>query len=80
MKKLLTILLLASMSFTFASCESYLDVNKEVDAPEYVTEDLYLAGILSALGQGNYYDVRATSVLTQSFGNYDAYANYANNF
>ncbi len=80
MKKLLTILLLASMSFTFASCDSYLDVNKEVDAPEYVTEDLYLAGILSALGQGNYYDVRATSVLTQSFGNYDDYSSYASNF
>ena len=36
MKKLLTILLLASMSFTFTSCDSWLDVNKNVDAPDYI--------------------------------------------
>ena len=36
MKKLLTILLLVSMSFTFTSCDSWLDVNKNVDAPYMV--------------------------------------------
>ena len=81
MKKLLTILLLASMSFTFSSCESWLDVNKNIDAPDYVQEDLYLAGILSALGQGNYWDIRATSVLSQGMGTYNSYySQYANNF
>lgn len=79
MKKLLTILLLASMSFTFTACDSWLDVNKEVDAPDYVTEDLYLAGILSSLGQGNYYDIRATGPLSQSYGT-SSYTNYAAHF
>ena len=66
------------MSFTFSSCDSWLDVNKNVDAPDYIQEDLYLAGILSALGQGNYYDIRATSALTQGFGtsNYSSYAGH----
>ena len=79
MKKLLTILLLASMSFTFTSCDSWLDVNNNVDAPDYVQEDLYLAGILSALGQGNYYDIRATGPLTQTLGT-SSYTNFANHF
>ena len=79
MKKLLTILLLASMSFTFSSCDSWLDVNDNVDAPDYIQEDLYLAGILSAVGQGNYWDIRATSVLTQSFGT-SSYTTYASHF
>ncbi len=81
MKKLLTILLLASMSFTFTSCDSWLDVNNNVDAPDYVQEDLYLAGILSALGQGNYYDIRATSVLSHGMGTYNSsYQYYASHF
>ena len=67
------------MSLTFSSCDSWLDVNKNVDAPDYIQEDLYLAGILSALGQGNYYDIRATSALTQSFGTSN-YSNYASHF
>ena len=79
MKKLLTILLLASMSFTFTSCDSWLDVNNNVDAPDYISEDLYLAGILSALGQGISYDVRATAPLSQTFGTSN-YSNFANHF
>ena len=79
MKKLLTILLLASMSFTFTSCDSWLDVNNNVDAPDYISEDLYLAGILSALGQGVAYDVRATAPLSQTFGTTN-YTNYASHF
>ena len=79
MKKLLTILLLASMSFTFTACDSWLDVNNNVDAPDYVQEDLYLAGILSALGQGNYYDIRATAPLSQSMGTSN-YTNFAVHF
>ncbi len=79
MKKLLTILLLASMSFTFTACDSWLDVNDNVDAPDYIQEDLYLAGILASLGQGVAYDVRATSALSQTFGTSN-YSNYANHF
>ncbi len=67
MKKLLTILLLASMTFTMSSCESWLDVNKNEDAPDYVSEELYLAGLLSAY-QSIYWDIRALGPLTQMMG------------
>ena len=67
------------MSFTFTSCDSWLDVNKSVDAPDYIQEDLYLAGILASLGQGVAYDVRATSALSQTFGTTN-YTNYAANY
>ena len=67
------------MSFTFTSCDSWLDVNNNVDAPDYISEDLYLAGILSSLGQGVAYDVRATAPLSQTFGTTN-YTNYAVHF
>jgi len=67
MKKLLTILLLASMSFTITSCESWLDVNKNEDAPDHVSEELYLAGILASY-EGIYWDIRALGQLTQMMG------------
>lgn len=49
------------------ACEDYLDVNKNVDAPNYVDAYLYLAGIQQAY-QGLYFDVRATAPLTQIMG------------
>lgn len=75
MKKILAIILTAVCLFSLSSCESYLDVNKNVDAPDYVDGYLYLPGILSAM-QGVYWDIRATGGLTQmlyhsSYGNYD---------
>ena len=79
MKKLLTILLLASMSFTFTSCESWLDVNKNVDAPDHVDADLYLAGILATLANGVNQDTQAPALMTQMFGG-TTYTNYANHY
>ncbi|MBR4088017.1 MAG: SusD/RagB family nutrient-binding outer membrane lipoprotein [Bacteroidales bacterium] len=79
MKKLIAILLLASMSFTFTSCDSWLDVNNNVDAPDYIQEDLYLAGILAELGMATALDIRATGPLTQSLST-TGYTNYANHF
>ena len=51
MKKIYTIILVATLGFFFAGCDHYLDVNKNVDAPsEDMVEDFhYLAGIESAL-------------------------------
>jgi hypothetical protein len=60
------------------SCSDYLDVNKNVDAPDYVEGYLYLAGI-EAEYYGLYYDVRGTSALTQMFGT-TSYTSYANNY
>lgn len=49
------------------ACDDYLDVNKNVDAPNYVDAYLYLAGIQQSY-MGLYYDVRATAPLTQMMG------------
>ncbi|MDO4368352.1 MAG: SusD/RagB family nutrient-binding outer membrane lipoprotein [Bacteroidales bacterium] len=70
MKKILTILLLVFVASISVSCDSYLDVNKNVDAPDYIEAELYLPGVLSAW-QGCYWDVRATAPLTQMFGTWD---------
>lgn len=76
MKKILTILLLASISFASVSCDKYLDVNDNVDAPDYVEAPLYLAGVLSAW-QGTYWDGRALTSLANMHGNTSGYSNYA---
>ena len=60
-----------------AACEEHLDVNKNVDAPDYVEAGLYLPGCCSAL-QGVYWDTRATAPLSQMF--YGVYANFGNHF
>ncbi len=81
MKKLLTILLLASLSFTFTGCESWLDVNKNVDAPDTVPADLYLAGVLATLANGVNQDTHGPALLTQMFGGSgSARTNFANHY
>ena len=66
MKKIYTIILVATLGFFFAGCDHYLDVNKNIDAPDedQVQDYHYLAGIESAL-QGLTWDCRATLVLSQ---------------
>lgn len=68
MKKIfISVILVMSLVITNTSCDDYLDVNKNVDAPDYVEGYLYLAGILQQY-QGMYWDVRATGPLTQMMG------------
>lgn len=59
------------------SCQKWLDVNKNIDAPDYVDEMLYLPGIL-AENQYFYYDIRAYGSLAkmQSNGSWTAFANH----
>lgn len=78
MKKILTFILLIFTVLNFSSCEKYLDVNKNVDAPDQIKAELYLAGILSAWG-GCYYDIRAIGPLTQMFGT-SGYTSFANHY
>nr|WP_320038060.1 SusD/RagB family nutrient-binding outer membrane lipoprotein [uncultured Bacteroides sp.] len=79
-KKISTIILLASMLFTNVSCDDYLDVNKNVDAPDYVEGYLYLAGIIEQY-QGMYWDIRATGPLTQMMGTTSSYyTSFANHY
>ncbi len=61
------IVLLTLLLFLTTSCEKYLDVNQNQDAPDYVEGYLYLAGITQQY-QGMYWDVRATGPLTQMMG------------
>lgn len=63
----ISVLLLVSLLFLTTSCEKYLDVNKNIDAPAYIDGYLYLAGIEQAY-QGLYWDIRAAGPLTQMMG------------
>lgn len=52
------------MALSTTSCDDFLDVNKNTDAPDYVEGYLYLAGIQQAY-YGIYFDLRALCPLTQ---------------
>lgn len=79
-KKLYMICAALGLLSALTACEDYLDVNKNVDAPNYVDAYLYLAGIQQAY-QGFYYDVRATAPLTQMMGTTAAhFSQYADNY
>ena len=74
MKKIL-IVLLSIVTLLNTGCDDYLDVNKNVDAPDYIEAEQYLPGVQAAW-QGCYWDIRALAPLTQMFGtsNYSSYA------
>lgn len=57
-------------------CKKWLDVNKNIDAPDHIDGYLYLAGILQQY-QGIYWDIRAVGPLTQMMGASGDYATYA---
>ncbi len=75
----ISVLLAASLLFLNTSCEDWLDVNQNVDAPAYVEGYLYLAGIEQAY-QGMYYDLRATNPLTQMMGTSSAYSPFGTHY
>ena len=78
MKKLFIILFVALVGFASTSCDDFLNVNENKDAPDKVDAYLYLAGLESAW-QGLYYDIRATAPLSQMMGT-GSYTSYAANF
>ena len=78
MKKILSMILLASFLFASIGCDDYLDVNNNEDAPDYIEENLYLSGILAAW-EGCYWDIRALGPLTQMFGT-TGYTSFANHY
>ncbi len=80
MKKFSIIILSISLLFINTSCDSYLDVNQNVDAPDYVEGYLYLAGITQEY-QGMYWDTRAAAPLAQMMGtSASSFNNYAQNY
>lgn len=60
------------------SCDEYLDVNKNVDAPDYVDGYLYLAGITQQY-QGIYWDIRAIGPMIQMMGT-TGYTSFATHY
>lgn len=76
--KFLYIIATIMMALSTTSCDDFLDVNKNTDAPDYVEGYLYLAGIQQAYC-GIYYDLRALCPLTQMMGT-SSYTNFANNY
>lgn len=60
------------------SCDDYLDVNQNVDAPDYIEGYLYLSGIIQNY-QSVYWDIRAVGPLTQMMGT-SSYTNFADNY
>jgi hypothetical protein len=75
-----SVMLLASLLFITTSCEKWLDVNKNVDAPDHIDGYLYLAGIQQSY-QGLCYDLRAADPLTQMMGTSSSvFANFANHY
>ena len=80
MKKHSIFLMIASvvMALTMLSCDDYLDVNRNEDAPDWVDGYLYLSGIQQQY-QGLYWDIRAAGPLTQMMGT-TSYTNFANHY
>jgi hypothetical protein len=79
MKKVL-IFLIPVIVLTGMGCKKYLDVNKNVDAPDHVDAYLYLAGIEQQY-EGIYWDIRAVGPLTQMMGSGSGtYGAYASNY
>lgn len=66
------------MALASTSCDDYLDVNKNQDAPDYVDAYLYLAGIQQEYF-GIYYDIRAAGPLTQMMGT-SSYTTFASHY
>jgi hypothetical protein len=74
----ISVALLTLLLFINTSCEKWLDVNTNVDAPNNVEGYLYLAGIEQSF-QGTYWDVRATAPLTQMQGT-ASYTSFATHY
>ena len=66
------------LSVGATSCDDYLDVNRNTDAPDYVEGYLYLAGIEQAYNE-IYYDLRAVAPITQMMGT-SSYTSFASHF
>lgn len=82
MKKI-SIILLSACLLLGTACDDYLDVNKNVDAPDYVDDYLYLSGVLQTY-QDIADDTRAVAPLAQmwsmngSITNYGSYGQHYN--
>ncbi|WP_300598316.1 SusD/RagB family nutrient-binding outer membrane lipoprotein [Niabella sp.] len=76
MKRYIYFFTIAAALFA-GGCKKYLDVNKNIDAPDHVDGYLYLAGIQQQY-EGIYWETRAIGAFTQMMGtNSSTYSTYA---
>ena len=75
MKKIFAgIMMLAAVAFT--SCQDWLDVNNNIDAPDYVEAHLYLSGVIQQF-QGLYWDAtNVTGEYTRMMNGSSSYAGH----
>ena len=67
--------MLAAVAFT--SCQEWLDVNNNIDAPDYVDSHLYLSGVIQQF-QGIYWDATyATNEYTRMMNGHGNYSNHS---
>ena len=67
--------MLAAVAFT--SCQEWLDVNNNIDAPDYVESHLYLSGVIQQF-QGIYWDATyATNEYTRMMNGHSYYSNHS---
>ena len=72
MKKIFAgIMMLAAVAFT--SCQDWLDVNKNVDAPDYVEAHLYLSGVIQQFWNIYYDATYVTNDYTRMMNGYSSY-------
>lgn len=81
MKKITIISVLSALFLFNLGCDDYLDVNQNIDAPEYIEDYLYLAPIIQAMPYwATYHDIYAIAPMVQMFattrGIYTGYANH----
>jgi len=72
------LLILVTFLVVATGCKKYLDVNRNIDAPDYVEAHLYLPGIQQAY-EGIYWDIRALGPLTQMMGT-TSYTTFATHY
>ena len=75
MKKILIAFATITTLFIASSCNGYLDVNKNVDTPDWVQPNLRLAPVLSGF-VSNYYDMRTVGPIVQYFNGSGTAATY----
>lgn len=66
MKKLYTVILIASLIISGSGCKKYLDVNTNPNAPQSVTANLYLSPMLHWMATAPQYDARFINRYTQN--------------
>lgn len=78
MKKITIISLLSVLLVFNTGCDDYLDVNKNIDAPDYIEDYLYLSGVLQAYYM-RYNDILSIAPMIEMWGTTSS-TNFANHY